>query len=56
MRYEFMQRVIEYTYIEAENEEEAWEIFCSGEASADENEYEDAQIRILPEKEEIKHD
>ena len=29
-KYEFRQRVTEYTHIEAENEEIAWEIFNSG--------------------------
>ena len=43
-KYEFRQRVTEYTHIEAENEEIAWEIFNSGDVSHQECDYEDAEM------------
>ena len=39
MKYIFRQQVIEYTEIEAENEEEAWEAFYRGDVDPFETDY-----------------
>jgi hypothetical protein len=44
MRFLFTQKMTEYTPIEAETKEEAWEIFCSGYVSHKECDYEDAEM------------
>lgn len=44
MKYIFKQKIIEYTEIETENEEMAWEIFNSGDVSHKECDYEDAEM------------
>jgi hypothetical protein len=44
MKYVFTQKMTEYTPIEAETKEEAWEIFNSGDVSHKECDYEDAEM------------